>query len=818
MKYLLEEIAKVTGAKLIGDGSAMVSYVITDSRTVSYPSGSVFVAIKTSRNDGHRYVKDLISVGVKSFIISDESVVCDGANFLVTPDPLKAMQKLAAYHRAKFNIPVLGVTGSNGKTIVKEWISQLIGDDKKVTRSPRSYNSQIGVPLSVLEIDEQTELAIIEAGISKPGEMDKLACIIKPTVGIFTHLGEAHQENFASLKEKCEQKLRLFATADVIIYGKDDKLLDIAVAQADLKAEHFTWGKAAGTTVKLLSAGNTANGYDIRYKYKNKEHELTLPFGDNASVENAMNSLCFMLWLGADPDEIAKRFTTLKSVAMRLEVKNGENGCLVINDSYNSDFDSLSIALDFLKSQAEAKKLKKTIILSDIFQSGKDTVSLYMSVAELLKNKAVERLIGVGPEISANANLFNIAEKSFYASTRDLLESNVLAELKNEAVLLKGARSFRFEDVSAKISSIVHQTTLEVDINAILHNVDYFRSFLKPETKMVHMVKANAYGSGDVAVSRALQQHGCDYLAVAVADEGATLRNEGISVPIIVMNPEIGGLGKIIDYHLEPEIYSFSMLEAFIDEAERQGVKKYPVHIKINTGMSRLGFELDEADELIKRLKAKDALLVRSVFSHFVGSDEERFDDFTEEQVRRFKSVADKFDKAFDHKVLRHILNSAGIERFPQYQFDMVRLGIGHYGFSAVDNSRLEEACTLKTVILQIRKVPASETVSYCRNGKLAKDSVIGAIPIGYADGLDRHLGNRAYSVMVNGKLVPIVGNICMDVCMIDLTGVDAKEGDVVTIFGKGHSIMNMAKQLGTISYEILTSVSPRVRRVYYQE
>ncbi|MBO6005826.1 MAG: alanine racemase, partial [Paludibacteraceae bacterium] len=568
-------------------------------------------------------------------------VVTDNANFLVTDDPLKAMQKLAAYHRAKFHIPVLGVTGSNGKTIVKEWISQLIGDDKKVTRSPRSYNSQIGVPLSVLEIEEQTELAIIEAGISKPGEMDKLANIIKPTVGIFTHLGEAHQENFASLKEKCEQKLLLFTSADVLIYGKDDKLLDIAVAQADLKAEQFTWGKTAGTTVKLLSAGNSAKGYDIKYKYKDKEYALTLPFGDNASVENAMNCLCFMLWLGYDPDEVAKRFSTLKSVAMRLEVKNGENGCLVINDSYNSDFDSLSIALDFLNSQAEAKKLKKTIILSDIVQSGKATVALYVSVAELLKNKAVERLIGVGPEISANANLFNFTEKSFYTSTRELLESNVLTELRNEAVLLKGARSFRFEDVSAKISSIVHQTTLEVDITAILHNVDYFRSFLKPETKMVHMVKANAYGSGDVAVARALQGHGCDYLAVAVADEGATLRNEGISVPIIVMNPEIGGLAKIIDYHLEPEIYSFSMLHAFLEEAERQGVKKYPVHIKINTGMSRLGFELDEADEVIKQLKAKDALLVRSVFSHFVGSDEERFDDFTEEQVRRFTSVAD---------------------------------------------------------------------------------------------------------------------------------------------------------------------------------
>jgi alanine racemase len=524
-----------------------------------------------------------------------------------------------------------------------------------------------------------------------------------------------------------------------------------------------------------------------------------------------------MLWLGTDPDEIAKRFTTLKSVAMRLEVKNGENGCLVINDSYNSDFDSLSIALDFLKSQAEAKKLKKTIILSDIFQSGKDTVSLYMSVAELLKNKAVERLIGVGPEISANANLFNIAEKSFYASTRDLLESNVLTELKNEAVLLKGARSFRFEDVSAKISSIVHQTTLEVDINAILHNVDYFRSFLKSETKMVHMVKANAYGSGDVAVSRALQQHGCDYLAVAVADEGATLRNEGISVPIIVMNPEIGGLGKIIDYHLEPEIYSFSMLEAFIDEAERQGVKKYPVHIKINTGMSRLGFELDEADELIKRLKSKDALLVRSVFSHFVGSDEERFDDFTEEQVRRFKSVADKFDKAFDHKVLRHILNSAGIERFTDYKFEMCRLGIGLYGFS-FNGAKLRNVCSLKTTILSVKTVKAGETIGYGRHTRLSEDRRIAVIPIGYADGFDRRFSNYGGEVYIRGMRCPVVGNVCMDQAMIDVTGTDARVGDQAEVFGEHITLDELASKLKTITYEILTSVSRRVQRVYTYE
>lgn len=818
MNYKLEDLAKILSAKLIGNKTNTVKYVITDSRTISYPETSLFVALVTTRDNGHKYIQTLIAEGVKAFIVSDESFVTANASFLVVKDTLTSLQKLAEYHRSVFTCPTLAITGSNGKTIVKEWINQLMAGDRVITRSPRSYNSQIGVPLSVLELDEQTELGIFEAGISQPDEMGRLAHIIKPTIGIFTHLGEAHQENFTSLKEKCLQKLVLFNSISTLIYGKDDKLLDISVAQAGLDADLFTWGHTQDSTVFIKSQVNDANGSKVTYKYKGKEYMLSLPFSDGASIENAMNCLCFLLLNGYMPENISRKFESLRPVAMRLDVKEGINGCLVINDSYNSDLDSLSIALDFLNSQAASKHLKKTVILSDIRETGKEHDELFIAVAELLKNKQVDRLIGVGPMISKRADFFRIKEKNFFPTTRDLLEANILQELRSEAVLLKGARSFRFEDVSAKISTIVHQTTLEVDINALLHNVAYYRSFLTSGTKMVHMVKANAYGSGDIAVARALQNYGCDYLAVAVADEGANLRNEGINVPIIVMNPEIGGLQKIIDYHLEPEIYSFGMLKAFMTEVEQQGINNYPVHIKINTGMNRLGFDLNETDKLIETLKKSKALLVRSVFSHFVGSDEPRFDAFTEEQVSRFTSVTDKFERAFDHKILRHILNSAGIERFPQYQFDMVRLGIGHYGFSAVDNAKLEEVCTLKTTILQIRHVPASETVSYCRNGKLEHDSVIGAIPIGYADGMDRRLGNRNGKVLVNGHLVPIVGNVCMDVCMIDLTGVDAKEGDSVTIFGKGYSITNVASQLGTISYEILTSVSPRVKRLYFRD
>lgn len=819
MKYTLRQLAEIADAQLIGNGNTEIEYLLTDSRAVSFPEESLFVALKTLRNDGHNYIASLCSANVRNFLVSKKPESSLKANFLVVDDTLKALQKIAAYHRSRFTCPIIGITGSNGKTIVKEWLNRLLQEDYNITRSPRSYNSQIGVPLSVLEMNEQTQLGIFEAGISQTHEMQRLSKIVKPTIGIFTHLGDAHQENFPSLKEKCEEKLALFTSADVLIYGKDDKLVDITISQANLKAQLLSWGQIRNADVFLQDISINEDGYSvITYSYKGKKSKVTVPFCDEASKENALNCLTLMLYLGIDDKVIAKRMMNLESVAMRLEVKEGLNNCVVINDTYNSDLGSLSIALDFHAQQANAKRKKRTLILSDIFQSGKADEELYKEVAQLIQNKGIDKLIAIGEKLEDFKGEFHLKEQFFYASTDAFLQSKELDQFSDEVILLKGARRFRFEDISEKIEAIAHQTVLEVDLNALIHNVDYFRSFLKPETKMVSMVKANAYGSGDVEVARALQNHGCDYLAVAVADEGANLRNEGINIPIIVMNPEIGGLAKILAYKLEPEIYSFSMLEAFCKETEKQGLSKYPIHVKIDTGMHRLGFNLEQVDEVIDVLKKQKNLLVRSVFSHFVGSDEARFDDFTEEQVRRFRSVTDKFDKAFSHKILKHILNSAGIERFNQYQFDMVRLGIGHYGMSAVDNSRLQEVCTLKTTILQIRKVQPSETIGYSRNGKLTRESVIGAIPIGYADGFDRKLGNRVGKVLVNGKFAPIVGNICMDVCMIDLTDIDAKEGDTVILFGKGYSINEVAKQLGTISYEVLTGVSRRVKRVYFKE
>ena len=742
----------------------------------------------------------------------------EDANFIVVGDTLKALQELAENHRKMHPVPVVGITGSNGKTIVKEWLYQLLHPDFNITRSPRSYNSQIGVPLSVWEMNKETGLGIFEAGISQMGEMERIAPIIAPTIGIFTNLGEAHQENFSSLKIKCIEKLKLFEHSNTLIYNKDDKLIDICVIQVKTTAKFLSFGTRDDADIKVLSQQKKNNKTIITYLFKGKEDSYTIPFTDNASVENSLQCLALLLHLNIPSKTIQQRMAGLEAVAMRLEVKEGQNGCLLINDSYNSDINSLSIALDFLNQQANAKQMKKTLILSDIVQSGQDSAILYQTVANLIFNKNIEKLIGVGQGISAHAPFFPLKDKSFYPNTEAFLQQLSMDNFKEEAILLKGSRHFRFEEISDQMALAVHETVLEVDLNALVNNFNYFRSFLQPGTKTICMVKANAYGSGDIEVARTLQHNGCDCLAVAVADEGAVLRHEGIDIPIVVMNPETNSFHKIFEYNLEPEIYSFRLLEQMISEAERQGINEYPIHIKIDTGMHRLGFEFTEIDQLIERLKSQKNVMIRSVFSHLSGSDDAKFDDFTEEQIKKFKEVKDKIDSAFQHKIIYHILNSAGTERFSQYQFDMVRLGIGLYGISAVNSPKVEEVCTLKTNILQIKHVPAMETIGYSRKGTLKRDSVIGVLPIGYADGYNRKLGNGEGKILVNGQLVPTVGNICMDLCMIDLTGIEAQEGDSVTVFGKGYSFKNLASQLNTIPYEILSNVSRRVKRVYFKE
>jgi len=731
---------------------------------------------------------------------------------------LQALQRLASAHRASFSIPVIGITGSNGKTVVKEWLYQLLHDDYRIVRSPRSYNSQIGVPLSVWALNENTELGIFEAGISEMYEMERLQSIIQPTIGIFTNLGEAHQENFTGLKPKCEEKLKLFTQAESLIYCLDNKLVEICIAQSGFNGKLFSWGKSDKADMQIIRVEKTADNTKISIKYAGSEMPVLVPFTDDASVENALQCVAVMLQLGVNRKEIAKRILLLEAVAMRLEVKDGVRNCLIINDSYNSDLNSLGIALDFLNQQATAKNLSKTLILSDILQSGQSPDELYETVAELLKNKSIQRIVGIGTEISKHNTKFQSIDKTFFEHTEDFLKSPVIREMKNEIILLKGSRKYHFEDISEKLELITHETTLEVNLNALVDNLNYFRSKLRSETKMMCMVKAFAYGSGAVEVARTLQHNRCDYLAVAVADEGAELRHEGIRTPIIVMNPEKGSFGMIFDNKLEPEIYSFRLLDSFVIAAEKLGLTDYPIHIKIDSGMHRLGFEQKDMEQLLTRLKAQNQVKVRSVFSHLSGSDEAKFDAFTKQQVSVFSVCADQLTATFSHHIMRHILNSAGIERFPEYQFDMVRLGIGHYGISSLPEVKLKQVCALKTIILQIKNIKAGETVGYSRKGIVNQDKRIAIIPIGYADGFDRKLGNEVGEVLINGQRAKVIGNVCMDLAIIDVTCIEAKEGDQVEIFGDHLTVSEVAGWLKTIPYEVLTSVSRRVKRIYFQE
>jgi len=819
---ILTEIARNIGVEKEKKLSPVdIKWLLTDSRSLSFPTESLFFAIKSKRNDGHRYIAELYRQHLRYFVVSEmlaEFSEMTEAVFLLVDDTLQALQQLAKAHRTAFDVPVIGITGSNGKTVVKEWLYQALHADYRITRSPRSYNSQIGVPLSVWGMNEQTQLAIFEAGISQCGEMEKLQPIIQPTIGVFTNLGDAHQENFNSLKQKCAEKIKLFKNAEVIIYNSDNKVVDISIAQSGFKGKLFSWGKNESAAMCVTGVAKNAKNAIAYLKYQNCEFDVEIPFSDDASIENALQCVAVLLYLNIEPAIISEKIKLLEAVGMRLEVKEGIRNCLIINDSYNSDLNSLSIALDFLNQQSTTTQTKRTLILSDILQSGQSTADLYSTVSNLIRTKDIQRFIGIGTEISRHAELFSFLNNAFFADTDSFLKSPLLHEFQDEVILLKGSRSFQFEAISEKLELIAHETILEVNLNALVGNLNYFRSKLSPETKVMCMVKAFAYGSGAVEVARTLQHHRCDYLAVAVADEGAELRREGIRIPIAVMNPEQGSFGLIFDNNLEPEIYSFRLLKNFILAAEKQGITDYPIHLKIDSGMHRLGFETADIDQLVEVLHNQQQVKVRSVFSHLAGADEQKFDGFTRQQVALFQQCADKIQHVFSHKIMRHILNSAGTERFPEFQFDMVRLGIGHYGISVLPEVNLQQVCALKTVILQLKTIKTGETVGYSRKGIVEKDKRIAVLPIGYADGFDRKLSNGVGEVLINGKRAKVIGNVSMDLITVDVTDIEANEGDKVEIFGENISISEVAGWLKTIPYEILTSVSRRVKRVYFQE
>lgn len=822
MSYSIESIAQKIAARRIGDHPATIDWLLTDSRSLSFPEETLFFALTTKRNKGANYIADLYDRGVRNFVLAPEEYeelpAMTDCNFLLVPSPLKALQKLAELHRDSFQAPVIGITGSNGKTIVKEWLHQLLSPDRIIVRSPRSYNSQIGVPLSVWQMNEEAELGIFEAGISETGEMRALQNIIKPTIGILTNIGGAHQENFFSLQEKCMEKLTLFKNCDVVIYNADNELISNCVAKSMLTAREIAWSRHDAERPLYISRVQKKDDHTvIAYRYLGMDNSFCIPFIDDASIENSLNCLAACLYLMMPADQITERMVRLEPIAMRLEVKEGKNGCILINDSYNSDLASLDIALDFLYRRSESKGMKRTLILSDILETGQSTSTLYRKVAQLVQSRHVNKVIGVGSEISSCAARFEEVEKHFFANTESMLASDVCRNLKDEVILIKGSRAFNFDLVSEELELKVHETILEVNLGAMIENLNHYRSCLRPETKMVCMVKASAYGAGSYEIAKTLQEHHVDYLAVAVADEGAELRKAGITASIIIMNPELTAFKTMFDYKLEPEVYNFHLLDALIKAAEKEGITNFPIHVKLDTGMRRLGFEPEEVPQLIRRLKNQHSVIPRSVFSHFVGSDGDNFDAFTRHQIELFEGASAELQAAFTHKILRHICNTAGIERFPGAQFDMVRLGLGLYGVNPIDNSIIHNVSTLRTTILQIRDVPAEDTVGYSRKGHLVRPSRIAAIPIGYADGLNRHLGCGKGYCMVNGQRAPYVGNICMDVCMIDVTDIDCREGDQVIIFGDELPINVLSNILDTIPYEVLTSISTRVKRVYFQ-
>lgn len=826
MTYSIEKVTTLIGARRYGDKAANIGFLLTDSRSLCFPEETLFFALKSGRRNGHDFIPDLYRRGVRNFVVDalpqDYASTYAGSNFLKVISPLEALQRLAERHRDEFNIPIVGVTGSNGKTIVKEWLYQLLSPSLSVTRSPRSYNSQIGVPLSVWLLGEQSQVGVFEAGISQPGEMQALRNIIQPTIGVITNIGSAHQENFPSVEAKVDEKLDLFRDAHVIVYPGDSKEIACRVGERQFKGERLWWSVADASAplyIKNVEKGETSTTVTYIYNKVGEECQYTLPFIDEASVENSITCCAVCLSLGLSAADIAGRMPKLETVAMRLEVKQGQHGCTLINDSYNSDINSLDIALDFISRRPDHKGRRRTLILSDILQSGMTRDQLYAEVSELCVKRGVEKFIGVGPDLMAEADRIGVGEKYFFPDSQTFIKSPVFSTLRDEVILIKGARAFGFDGISELLEQKVHETILEVNLQAVVDNLNYYRSYMKPETKLVCMVKANAYGSGAVEVAKTLQDHRVDYLAVAVADEGVTLRKNGITSNIMIMNPEMTAFKTMFDYDLEPEVYSFRLLDALVKAARREGITGYPVHIKLDTGMHRLGFNpKTDIDELIHRLQSQNAIIPRSVFSHFVGSDSDDFDNFSKMQFDLFDEASSKLQAAFPHKILRHICNSAGIEHFPERHLDMCRLGLGLYGIDSRDNHILNNVSTLKTTILQLRDVPKEETVGYSRKGHLTRDSRIAAIPIGYADGLNRHLGRGNCYCLVNGQKAPYVGNICMDVAMIDVTGIPCKEGDTVEIFGDHLPVTMLSDVLDTIPYEVLTSVSDRVKRVYYQD
>lgn len=812
ISYSISQISQIIAAKtaLIHSDNE-IRFLISDSRSLIDPVHSLFFALLAQR-DGHHFLASAYANGVRNFVISKEVDVSafPESNFIWVDNTLAALQNLAAHHRNQFQLPVIGVTGSNGKTIVKEWLYQLLNSDYRICRSPKSFNSQIGVPLSVWQLQEDDSLAIFEAGISRPGEMDLLAAIIKPSIGILTNIGPAHAEGFYSLKEKLSEKLKLFKGVELLIYSPD------YTGSLEYPSKQFTWSKIGTADLQIISQQTASNSTKLIALFQNQQLEVTIPYSDDASIENSIICWAALLAMGYQAEVVANRLSRLSPVSMRLVLLNGIDNCSIIDDSYSADPASLAIALDFLKQQNQHPK--RTLILSDLLQTGKPDDQLYAEIALLISQKGVDRFIGIGEKIKIIASQLNI-ETQFFADTAAFLQALPILKFQHESILVKGARPFGLEKITKALTLKIHDTVLEINLNAISNNLNYYRNKLNSEVKIMVMVKAFSYGSGSFEIANLLQFQKVDYLAVAYADEGIALRKAGISLPIMVMSPEPSALEAMISYRLEPEIYSLEILESFVRFIPQD--KIFDIHLKLDTGMHRLGFEEKDLSTLIDRLNSNRQLQVKSIFTHLVAAENPVHDSFTLSQLEHFSRQSAKIVDALPNKPLLHVLNTSGISRWPDAQFNMVRLGIGLYGFDSAmpSNTRnLQTVATLKTTISQVKELPKGETIGYGRRGVLENGGRIATVKIGYADGYDRRFGNGVGRMVVNGQIVPTIGAICMDMCMLDVSSVAVEVGDEVQVFGENLPISQLASQIETIPYEILTNVSQRVKRVYFYE
>jgi len=813
--YKTQALAQIISAEIIGNPDGEIEQIYFDSRAIYQPKNAVFFAFSESGKDGHNFIEDAHKKGIRQFVVSKNVDFKSDSVYLKVDSAVESLQKWAEFHREKFNLPIIGITGSNGKTIVKEWLNQLLWQDFSIVRSPKSYNSQIGVPLSVLQINDEHNLGIFEAGISLKNEMQNLEKIIRPEIGVFTHLSSAHLENFESKEALVREKLKLFKNAKKIIYNSGNELINKELK--DSKIEKFTFGKNEKDTIQLLSINEIPSGKALKIRFDSKEFQFQIPFHDEASVENILTVLTTILALDLNLEKYLHKTSTLLPIEMRLEIKEAIRDSVLINDTFNSDLQSVKVALDVLAQQPFPRK---SLVLTDVLQSNLAEEELYKKVSELVNSYQIDDLILIGEFIPKYKNLFQ-TEARIFSSTEEFLKTLSIQNVHNEAILLKGARPFKLEKISAFLEKKSHDTVLEINLQALTENVKFYRNQLKPTTKLMAMIKANSYGAGSFEIAQTLEHQNIDYLGAAYADEGAELRKAGITLPIMVMNPEQSSYPTIIDYQLEPEIYSLRVLDLFVQTLKEKSISEpYPIHLKIDSGMNRLGFRPEQLDELIQILKTEKSVKIQSVFTHLATADVPEEKDFALQQLKVFDEAYAKISSELNINPIKHALNSPGIIHFNENQYDMVRLGIGMYGIADDElvQKQLKNVISFKTVISRISEIESGETVSYGRRFKAEKPTKIATLPVGYADGIRRSLGNGIGKVNIHGKLVPIIGTVCMDMLMVDVTEINCKEGDEVILFGESPSVKEIAELVGTIPYEALTSISARVKRVYYKE